>query len=355
MPKPLYQLLIDAIAADIREGKLRPGQKVASEAALVKKFKTSRITVGRALRELQSQGLVERRAGSGTYVRAAGELPRSLLFGLLIPDLGETEIFGPICHGIANAPEAANLGLLWGHTDGVRSTKVEQCRQLCAQFLARQVSGVFFAPLEFEQKAEKLNREIVARLLDARIPVVLLDRRSGSKPERVPVDLVALHNRHAGYRAAEHLIALGSKRIGFLAQQGAASAIKDRLTGVLDALRDHDLPTEFAAHSEGLSHDPTPREAEAFVCANDNVAALFMQTFLARGVRIPEDVRLVGIDDATFARMLPVPLTTIRQPCHAIGEAALHAMLQRIERPSLPAREVLLEGELIVRRSCGST
>jgi len=80
-----------------------------------------------------------------------------------------------------------------------------------------------------------------------------------------------------------------------------------------------------------------------------------MQVFLGRGIRIPDDVRLVGIDDVSYATLLPVPLTTIRQPTREIGEAALRTMLDRLRTPRLPPREILLDGELVVRKSCGAS
>src|SRR3954451_18260601 len=95
--KPKYQKLFESLKADILSGRFQPGQKMPSEAALVNRCGASRITVGRAIRELQNMGLVERVAGSGTYVRHRGANdPSPHLFGLLIPDLGETEIFEPI-------------------------------------------------------------------------------------------------------------------------------------------------------------------------------------------------------------------------------------------------------------------
>jgi GntR family transcriptional regulator of arabinose operon len=90
---------------------------------------------------------------------------------------------------------------------------------------------------------------------------------------------------------------------------------------------------------------------EAFVCANDRVAAQWMQSLLHAGTSAPEDVHIAGIDDAGFASLLPVPLTTVRQPCREIGEAALRTMLDRIDRPKGPPREVLPDGQLIIRCS----
>jgi GntR family transcriptional regulator of arabinose operon len=69
---------------------------------------------------------------------------------------------------------------------------------------------------------------------------------------------------------------------------------------------------------------------------------------------VPDDVRVVGIDDLEYAKLLPVPLTTLRQPTRQIGDAALATMLERIARPTLPTRDILLNCELIVRESCGA-
>ena len=80
-----------------------------------------------------------------------------------------------------------------------------------------------------------------------------------------------------------------------------------------------------------------------------------MHTLLARGIRIPKDVRIVGIDDVNYAALLPVPLTTVHQPCRDIGETALRVMLERLDRPKMPARDVLLDCTLVIRQSCGSS
>src|SRR4051795_6934657 len=111
---PKYRQVLESLSKDILSGRYQPGQKLPSEAALVQQFGTSRITVGRALRDLSQRGLVDRVAGSGTYVRKMRHDGKGLLFGLLIPDLGRTEIFEPICRGIASAPRAGHHALLWG-------------------------------------------------------------------------------------------------------------------------------------------------------------------------------------------------------------------------------------------------
>ena len=345
---PKYKDIIDHLVREIESGKLAPGQKLPSEAMVVKRYGTSRITVGRAMRELQQRGLIDRVAGSGSYVRNTRmERP---LFGLLIPELGETEIFAPICHGIATAREGSTHALIWGHSDPEVSAHSEQAMQLCDQYIAQKVSGVFFAPLEFEPDALEVNRRILRKLAQAKIPVVLLDRRPETAPERNRPDLVGINNRQAGYLATEHLIQLGCRRVGFLAYHGSALTISARFAGYSDALTAHGLTP--AAPGIGEMQE-SGEELEAYVCINDRLAGQLMHMFLARKIRVPEDIRIVGIDDVSYASLLPVPLTTVRQPCREIGAIALSTMLDRIQHPHMPSRDVLVDGELIIRHSSG--
>ena len=79
-----------------------------------------------------------------------------------------------------------------------------------------------------------------------------------------------------------------------------------------------------------------------------------MRALLALGYRIPRDVRIAGIDDVEYASLLPVPLTTVHQPCREIGEAAMSAMLDRIARPNMLPREIRVECWLVIRESCGA-
>src|SRR5437870_519626 len=119
---PKHRQIYRALAREIETGRFGRGERLPSEAQLVRQFGASRITVGRAVRDLQLAGLVERRAGSGTYVKAAPQAG-ALSFGLLIPDLGETDIFEPICQGMMASPRARAHALVWGSFTGAGSSK----------------------------------------------------------------------------------------------------------------------------------------------------------------------------------------------------------------------------------------
>jgi GntR family transcriptional regulator of arabinose operon len=356
-----YRQVFDALHREIQSGRLRVGDRLPSEAELERTFGASRITVGRAVRDLQLAGLVERRAGSGSYVKPRS-LSEGLSFGLLIPDLGETEIFEPICQGMMASPLARQHALLWGSLTSAAATKEERAWQLCRQYIDRRVAGVFFAPLELTAGKDAVNRQIARALDEAGIPVVLLDRTVVPYPERGVHDLVGIDNRRAGYRITEHLLRLGSQRIAFIGVEHAAATVEAREAGYREALYTWNSPIrrELVHRLDPTSVPDVQRVMEsthpdAIVCANDWTAARLMHAILELGISVPGQVRLVGIDDMEYASLLPVPLTTLRQPTREIGAAAFAAMLDRVGRPETPVRDILLQTQLVVRRSCGAS
>lgn len=360
-----HERVYSTLLKEIRDGRFKPGARVPSEAQLVERFGVSRITVSRAMRDLQAAGLVHRRPGSGTYVSDSGDAGHS--FGLLIPNLGESEIFEPMCQGMMASPLADHHALMWGNNANLRKVgqdrhSTEECAwQLCRQYIERKVSGVFFAPLEHTPRQDEFNQRIAGALQKARIPLVLLDRPLRPFPESGRHDLVGIDNRAAGYLVTDHLLRQGCRRLCFVSFAGAATTVKDRESGFREALYDaalsfeqgllHRIDAEDAAAVESIMAAQKP---DGIVCANDRTAARLLQSLRHLGVEIPKNVRLVGIDDVEYASLLPVPLTTLRQPARRLGEVALLVMLERVAHPELPAREVRLQCELIVRESCGA-
>jgi len=342
---------------EIQSGRWKPGDRLPSEAALVERFGVSRITVARAVRDLQHAGVVDRRAGSGTYVKGS-TAATALSFGLLIPDLGETEIFESICQGMMASPLAQQHALVWGSGAALDPSVEEAAWNLCRQYIDRRVSGVFFAPLEWTPERDEINLRIARALDAARIPLVLLDRTLLPYPDPGHHDVVGIDNRRAGYVITDHLLRLGCSRVMFVGRRDAAATVDAREAGYREALYLGGRPVDPSliaridpSNVKAVQLIMRPQPPDGIVCANDRTAAQLMRSLLDLGYRIPEDVRMVGIDDVEFARLLPVPLTTLRQPTHEIGDMALAVMLDRIQRPNLPARHVLLHCNLVVRES----
>src|SRR5689334_7201686 len=156
MERHKYRQIFEKLQEDISSGHYKPGKRLPSEAELVRRFGASRMTVFRAMRELQSLGLVTRRVGSGTFVSSHANTD-SHVFGLLIPELGQTEIFEAICKGMMEAQEAMHHSLLWGNAVAQEEDKERATEQLCEHYIAQRVSGVFFAPVEFSANRYQAN------------------------------------------------------------------------------------------------------------------------------------------------------------------------------------------------------
>lgn len=359
-PLPKYREILDDLREAINSGRLKPGDKIQTEAELGKVYQASRITVARAVNELMQQGLVSRRAGSGTHVVPRVET-QGHVFGLLIPDLGRTEIFEPICQGMMRSPLAKSHSLLWGHAMGEAEQQDREAEELCQHYISQKVSGVFFASLEYTASREQVNRRIAAALEKAGIPIVLLDRCYMPYPCRSKHDLVGIDNRAAGYMLTQHLLRLGAKRPAFLALAHSASTVAARIAGYREALRAHNICLEQDMVREGDTADvefvqQVLRELrpDAIVCANDLLAGRLIATLNQLGIDVPEEMRVVGIDDVKYASLLPVPLTTQHQNCHDIGAVAFSTMLERVANPNAPIRDILLQTATIVRSSCGA-
>jgi DNA-binding LacI/PurR family transcriptional regulator len=355
---PRHRAIYQELLAEIQTGVYQPGERLPSEALLCERFQASRITVAKAFQGLQRDHLVVRRPGSGTYVQRPVRHD-SMQFGLLIPELGTTDIFEPICQGIMRAPAAKSHSLTWGNATGQHDDPERSTEILCQQYISQKVAGVFFAPIEYSPTRDESNRRIASMLESANIPLVLLDRDFERYPDRSNFDLVGIDNHRAGFYLTRHLLNAGAKKILFAMRPNSASTVESRAAGYRDALfslNKGDTGTvvsgDFEDHrfvKQLLNRD----RPDGIVCANDLTAARLMQTLVALGVDIPAQVKMVGVDDVSYARFLPTPLTTLRQDCAGIGEVAMATMLERIQWPNQPAKAVRVRTELIVRSSCG--
>ena len=349
---PKYRQILDDLRNAIQTGRHKPGDRLPSEADLGATYDVSRLTIQRVLKELQIEDLIERRAGSGTYVRRRAEVTGHL-FGLLIPGLGETEIFEPMCQGMGKAGRSGGHALLWGDTANTVADPEKQARQLCAHYIDRRVSGVFFAPIEFLPNKDGVNESIAELLSVSGIPVVLLDRCIKAYPERSRYDLVGIDNRRIACKITHHMLSKGAARPIFFDRPYSAPTVEARARGFHDA-----FPAGAVVHGEPSDLDFVKRvmaehAPDGVVCANDATAAKLMQSLEQLGYRVPAAVRITGIDDVRYASLLTVPLTTMRQPCMELGAMAMHLMLSRIEQPDLPTRDLLLDCKLVMRQSCG--
>lgn len=201
----------------------------------------------------------------------------------------------------------------------------------------------------------------VRALRERGVPVVLLD---------APVDVddvpgVRVDDARGAALAVEHLLGLGHRRLALVAGPDDPRSAARR-AGVLDALAAADLDvadvlTEVAvpattadagvAAAQDLLAVPADRRPTATICLHDVTALGLLRALRRAGVRVPDDMAVVGHDDIAVASMLATPLTSVRRPSHALGRAAAELLLSSVAEPDAAPRQVLLEPELVVRAS----
>ncbi|HEY7146571.1 MAG TPA: LacI family DNA-binding transcriptional regulator [Streptosporangiaceae bacterium] len=198
--------------------------------------------------------------------------------------------------------------------------------------------------------------------LSARLPIVLV---AGS-PDETQADVVDADNRTGTRALAEHLVEVhGRTRLFYAAGPTEAPDARERRAGFEEVLAEHpgaSLAGAFEGQFSAVSGQAAARHIlagprrdlpDAVVCGNDQMAIGVIRELAAGGMRVPEDMAVVGFDDIYPGAVLDPPLTTVRQPMRQLGERACSLLLDRLNKPGLPHRVELLPTELVVRASCG--
>ncbi len=329
-------------------GKYGPGARLPSDAVLARRFRVSRPTVAQALRDLRELGLVERRAGAGSFVR------RSLgvgILGLLADGLEATEVAAPWSAELGRATRHAGWNLQTGEPVGDRDPD-----RVAREWAARGARGVFFAPLEHHPVRSAVNRALAERFAAQGIAVILLDRDIAEFPARSEHDLVGIDDFASGHEAAAHLLARGARRLVLVARPAFPATTDLRLAGVRAAVRRTEgAAVEFCvgdpADTTWLARVSRQTRCDALIGSNDLTAARLVGSLQSLGRRVPDEVMVMGFDDARCATETSPPLTTMRQPYAALATAAVEAMLSRLRQPPAPARRILLRADLVARAS----
>lgn len=269
--------------------------------------------------------------------------------GVVIPDL-ENPFFTAVVRGIEVVLQAAGYTLLLANSDEDAARE----RNVLETLRADGVAGIIFVPINAARDA---YREVLAPPLK----VVAVDR----SPANLRPDLVTVENVEGTRIGVEHLFAMGHKDVALLGGPPQHSTAKERERGYHDALRAAgrairpDLVRYGDFREEGgydgmrallaLARRPT-----AVFVANNLMTLGAFRALHEAGVRIPDEMALVGFDDMPWATSLNPPLTAVSQPSQEIGSSAADLLLDRLARPDRATRHLILETTLVVRASCGA-
>jgi LacI family transcriptional regulator len=274
---------------------------------------------------------------------------RTNVIGVLAPDLG-TGYIGEILHGVD-----AELGL---HQLDLMLFTTHRTATKEANYVANMVQGMVDGLLLILPRNPV---DYTGTLKSHNFPFVLIDHQGTGNP----CPSVGATNWQGAYHATEYLIKLGHTRIGFITGSMDLGAAIDRLDGYKSALRVHHIPYDLQLIYEGtffqtdgyaggstlLKLDDPPTTIFA---SNDVMAMGAMDAIRTRGLRIPEDVSILGFDDIPQAAMVRPALTTVRQPLEQMGRLATQMLIDKLKNPEKEIGRVELPTQLIVRDSTSS-
>lgn len=262
---------------------------------------------------------------------------------------GQNPFFNEVVRGAEDEGSKNGIAILLGNTDEDTSRE----GKYLDLFEEQRVRGVLISPYG------DINARL-QRLKSRDIPAVLVDRLNvDGLFSSVAVDSVA-----GGRIAARHLIDTGRRRIAYVGGPFDIRQVRDRLEGARAEVEnsDHDVDIEVVAVdymtvAEGVSagrrilERPRQQRPDALFAANDLIALGLLQALVAAGVRVPDDISLIGFDDIPFAGAAAVPLSSVSQPSRMIGQTALRILLEEADDPGLIPRQTVFQPELVVRQS----
>ncbi len=355
-PTPLYRQIVDDIKSQIDSGSLAPGDQVAPNVELAKRYDVSLITIKKAVSELIREGFLYGRVGKGTFVAESKngnhQAARGTI-GLVLTDF-QNPFFMQIAHHIESDIARYGYNLLFSYSSNDFEREEHQIRH----FQEIGVLGLIIASTEYTNHVPDIVRELHA----SRFPYVMI-----SYVDDTAIHYVGTDHERGAYLATEFLIQNGCNHLGYLGAEKGNPLGALRRAGYLRVLSEHGIP----ANPDFEFTFPVPREdfesgfaiGETFCrqterpdgvfAFNDQSAFGFERALAAGCLKIPEDVALVGFDDVAFPAPPPVPLTTVHQPTDRIAKLALEKLNAQIEGASFEIRTIL-EPSLVVRASCGA-
>jgi GntR family transcriptional regulator, arabinose operon transcriptional repressor len=358
----LYQQLAETLKRSIRDSHLQPGAQIPTEFSLAKKYSISRGTVRQALTLLQEEGLIQRIPGRGTFLRNPQSTHRSepqRRIGVIIPAVDD-QLSLNILAGVESVAKYHGCQVVFNHSNEC----LEQEKEDIAHMRSDQVEGIIIFPLSNEE-----HDEAIWELYREKFPFVLVDRFFPN----LDCDYVIADNVNGGFRATEHLILLGHKAISFIHRPEAdfrTTTVRDRYLGYRKALEKYQIDyqenwlvliketsQDINSGSQLLPFISYLQQADrtpAVFAVNDVTAISIIAAAGRLGIKIPEELAVVGFDNLKIATQIEHPLTTIHQERFEMGVRAAHLLLERIEGRTGRPEHIVTPTNLVIRETCGA-
>jgi len=353
--KAKYEEIVDWIQSKLDNKELEDGSKLASENELTAIFRVSRQTVRHAISVLENRGLVERRRGSGTFIRISQaeerKHTRTMRVAVVTTYVNEY-IFSPIIREVEKVLSKSGYDMQVSFTNNA----VEKERLILKGFIKNTtVDGIIAEPTK--SGLPNPNLSLYREIMDSGVPVIFLN----SFYRELDAPHVSMNDKMAGKIVTEHLLQCGHRKIGgiFKSDDGQGHS---RYAGYMEALMEADLKvkgeriawidTEGLRGSDEYFSWVLKRLAgcTACVCYNDEVANKLVAMCLEQGIRVPEDLSVIGIDNSDLANFCEVPLTSAENPIKDLGRIAAMGIIDLISGHSIQ-ESMELDPAIVIRNS----
>lgn len=379
--KPLYAKIMEDIEEKIRKRMLTPNDILPSEAEISKAYAVSNITARRALNELENKGLIYRLKGKGSFVREklsqdtpklvspAAEENSMDFVALVMPHKAQLGRAADIMYGLESKLKSQDYYLTFHVSDG---DWVKE-KNLIDDLIKNGAKGIVLAPV-----SSLTNIDLINRLALTNYPLVTLDVYF----DGVDTGCVLTDNAGGSYTAGKYLVQQGYRNIFFIADYKISNSttVRDRYFGLCKALVEQGIPVDhktlitidtlrgsedvmLEAHEKGFLEAPSLQELRKVVeeitalgsvavhTANDYIGIFIEKLVLEMGLRIPEDIAIIGYDNVENSSYIEVPLTTIDYDFREIGQKAGAVVLDMIRNPRSSKQRVYIQTQLIKRKS----
>jgi len=359
-PKPLYKQIYEDIFNQIRSGKLKVGDKLATQHELVKIYDVSLITVKKALSDLISEGILFARVGKGSFVaRLPSKIDhkKHLTVAYILKDL-DNPYYQNIVSSIESNLSNNDCNMMLYSSDNRRDREEQKIRY----FIDMGVSGLILGSMSHIPFTSALINE----LQEKQFPFVMV-----SYTDDPSICFIGTDQEKGGFIATEHLINTGYNDIGYVNGEEGNLVGEARKKGYVRALNENNLPVnknylyrikikgkrdDFqSGYDVGVKFCNRSERPRAMFIYNDLSALGFIDALVEFGLKVPEDVAIIGFDDIVIGRSSTNNLTSVHQPTDMIGKLAVENLLKMING-KLPDASLYrsLNPELVIRESCGT-
>jgi len=353
--------LADQITWLIASGQLKSGEKLPTIRKLAEFLKINQHTVRAAYLKLEEKHLIQTRQGAGSIVLEFNPLihakntNQSLTHtvGIIVPDLGNP-FYPALINGIEDVANEHNILLT---TCSTRETE-QRGYDYLDMLIAKHVDGLIIAP--YGLRLGDVNSIESSILQSSSIPIVYVDR-----PDE-PGNSVLLDAEGAGFSATEHLLKdHGYKRIGLITGNIKVPTLAQCYEGYKRALNTYesDFDSTMIVEVDSFSYEKGYSAVQYLVNRTDPPRAIFaagdmlaigaLRALHDKGIRVPEDVSIIGYNDIDVADFIEPRLTTVNTPTYELGASSMQVLQRLIQGEEIEPKTITLPTKLIIRGSCG--